>query len=172
MKITYIWKDRGEYIVKDSELICFIKKYLINNEFFLSDIKDISIIKKFSPGDILDIVNYIYYINSGSIDCKKVLKNQNISNYERILNFYNKGKDKLFFDYSFCFISNYFMSSSNKDIYQEFVVAEKSELMLFEYSELKLLIEKYNILEKFTEILDEFEKNRIKKEIYKILLEL
>lgn len=48
--------------MKDSELICFIKKYLINNEFFLSDIKDISIIKKFSPGDILDIVNYIYLI--------------------------------------------------------------------------------------------------------------
>ena len=55
---------------------------------------------------------------------------------------------------------------------ESFVVVEESELILFEYSELKVLIEKYDILEKFSQILQEFDRNKVKKIIYRALLQL
>ena len=144
----------------------FIEKYLMNNENFILDLEGISTIKIFFPGDVLNTQRYTYFINFGRVDSIPYTK------HKQTMNFYNKGKDKLFFDYSFCFISNYLTFKTNKKMKESFVVVEESELILFEYSELKVLIEKYDILEKFSQILQEFDRNKVKKIIYRALLQL
>ena len=144
----------------------FIEKYLMNNENFILDLEGISTIKRFFPGDVLNTQRYTYFINFGRVDSIPYTK------HKQTMNFYNKGKDKLFFDYSFSFISNYLTFKTNKKMKESFVVVEESELILFEYSELKVLIEKYDILEKFSQILQEFDRNKVKKIIYRALLQL
>ncbi|MDD3056361.1 MAG: hypothetical protein PHE16_10860 [Aliarcobacter sp.] len=142
----------------------FIQKYISQNEKVWYSLESILKIQTYSQNDVLDLNNFIYFINSGHI--KATLD----SNQK--LDFYNYKKDMMFFNYSFCFVSDYSNLVKKEKSKRTFYFTENCELILIEYSKLKLLSDKYKELEKFEKILLEFERNRIKKQIYKLLLEI
>lgn len=152
--------------MKFIELKEFVEKYITTEKNIWYALESILHIKTYPKGEILKVNNFIYFINSGFIKCKKN------SEINQVLNFYNCKRNKMFFNYSFCFVTDYLSLVKKEKRKQTFLVMEDSELILIDYSKLKFLSYKYKELEKFEEILLEFEKNRIKKEIYKLLLEI
>lgn len=152
--------------MKFIELKEFVEKYVTTDKESWHALESILYIKTYYKGEILKVDNLICFINSGFIKCKKS------SEINQILDFYNCKKNKMFFTYSFCFVTDYLELAEKEKRKQTFFVMEDSELILIDYSKLKLLSYKYKELEKFEEILLEFERNRIKKEIYKLLLEI
>lgn len=144
----------------------FVEKYITTDKKTWNAIELILCIKTYTKGEILKVDNLIYFINSGFIKCKKK------SEINQTLDFYNCKKNKMFFNYSFCFVTDYLNLTKKEKLKQTFIVIEDSELVLIDYSKLRILAYKYKELQKFEEILLEFERNRIKKEIYKLLLEI
>lgn len=151
--------------MKFNQLKEFIKKYVTTNKTTWNVLKSSLSIKNYSKGEILKVNNFIYFINSGVIVSKKNSENN------QILNFYND-KEKIFFNYSFCFVTDYLELTKKGKLKQTFFVIEDCELVLIDYSKLVYLSKTYKELKRFEEILLEFEKNRIKKEIYKLLLKV
>lgn len=151
--------------MKFNQLKEFIEKYVTTNKTTWKVLETSLCVKNYSKGEILKMNNFIYFINSGLIISKKHSENSHI------LNFYNN-KEKIFFNYSFCFVTDYLELTKKGKLKQTFFVIEDCELVLIDYSKLVYLSKTHNELKKFEEILLEFEKNRIKKEIYKLLLKV
>lgn len=144
----------------------FIKKYLSNDENFLIELEENFKIKKIISGEVLDTKHFSYYINDGLI-----ASDINLENF--VFTFENNNKEnKLFFDYTFSFIIDYFAFYDTGCSNQKFYVVEDSELVCIEYNQLINILEKYNLSVKFEQILIEFEKNKIKRELYNKMLKL
>ena len=68
----------------------------------------------------------------------------------------------MFFDYSFCFVSDYSKLVKKKQSKRTFYLTENCELILIEYSKLKLLSDKHKELENLKKYYLNLKRNRIK----------